>query len=184
MMEALFEWLISIIEDLWPFTEVEPWEKGVYIVNGRCRKVVGPGYFWPVTPLISWVHLEPVSIVPAILGTPMMSVMTRDGQQVTYSVCCMVRVTDPVLALTEIDDYEDTTKEIVTAVTAEAIGMMSSETVHELRRTELAKRLVPKLNKEMNWFGVECEDLWFTNLVPGVKTFRLLQDEALTGGSW
>jgi regulator of protease activity HflC (stomatin/prohibitin superfamily) len=164
-MEALFEWLISIIEDLWPFTEVEPWEKGVYIVNGRCRKV-------------------PVSIVPAILGTPMMSVMTRDGQQVTYSVCCMVRVTDPVLALTEIDDYEDTTKEIVTAVTAEAIGMMSSGTVHELRRTELAKRLVPKLNKEMNWFGVECEDLWFTNLVPGVKTFRLLQDEALTGGSW
>jgi regulator of protease activity HflC (stomatin/prohibitin superfamily) len=183
-MEALFEWLINLIESFWPFSEVEPWECGVYIVNGKCKKVVGPGYLWPVTPWVSIVHLEPVSVVPAILGTPMMSVITRDGEQVTYSVCCQVRVVDAVAALTQIDDYEETTQELVAAVTAEALGMMSSETVHELRRTELAKRLVPKLNKELNAFGVEADDLWFTNLVPGVRTYRLLQDEALTGGSW
>jgi regulator of protease activity HflC (stomatin/prohibitin superfamily) len=183
-LEALFEWLISLIEDLWPFSEIEPWENGVYIVNGKCKKVVGPGYFWPVTPLISWVSLEAVSIVPAILGTPLMTVTTSDGMTVTFSVTVMVKVVDPISAIKDIDDYEETTQELVTSVTSQAIGLMDSESVTELRRSELAQRLVGRLNTALSKFGVECSNVWFTNLAWEIKTFRLMQDEALTGGSW
>ncbi len=181
-MEALFEWLISLIEELWPFRQIEPWEKGVYIVNGKCRWVVGPGYAWPVIPWF-W-HLEPVSVVPAIVGTPLMSVDTADGVKVSFSVTVMIRVVDPVDALTKIDSYDETTQELVTSITAEAIGMMTADKVKDLRRTELARRLIPRVNKKVEDFGVECIDMWFTNLMVGSKTYRLLTDEALTGASW
>jgi len=181
-VEALFEWLIGLIQEFWPFRQIEPWERGVYIVNGKCKWVVGPGYAWPLVPWF-W-HIEPVSMVPAIVGTPLMSVDTADGTQVSFSVTVMIRVVDPVDAITKIDEYDETTQELVTSITAEALGMMTEERVNDLRRTDLARRLIPKVNKQTQKFGVECIDMWFTNLIVGGRTYRLLTDEALTGASW
>lgn len=181
-MEALFQWLIGMLETLWPFRQVEPWEKGVYIVNGKCKGVVGPGYTWPVIPW--FIHVEPLCIVPAPLGTPLLNVFSSDGMQVSFSVCAMVCVVDPIAALTKIEDYRESTQELVTAAIAEGVGMMEADRVTELRRTELADRFIPKINKQLAEFGVECQDLWFTNLGVEVRTFRLLMDEALTGASW
>ncbi len=152
------------------------------IVNGKCRWVVGPGYAWPLIPWF-W-DIEPVSVVPVPLGTPLLPVFSSDGVSVSFSVIAMVRVTDPVAALTKIDDYTESTQELVAAVVAQALGMMSAEKVRDLRRSELAKRLIPKVNKELASFGVECSDMWFTSLVVGIRTYRFLTDEAITGASW
>ncbi len=181
-MESLFGWIISFVEELWPFRRVEVWEKGVYLVNGKPKWVVGPGYAWPIVPWF-W-HLEPVSIVPAIVGTPLMSVDSADGAVVSFSVTVMIRVVDPISALVNIDSYDETTQELVTSITAEALGMMTADKVKDLRRTELARRLIPRVNKQTQKFGVECIDMWFTNLMVGTRTYRLLTDEALTGASW
>ena len=63
-------------------------------------------------------------------------------------------------------------------------NLLKDNKITGLRRTELAKRLIPKLNQKLGEFGVECSALWFTNLGVGIRTYRLLTDDALSPASW
>jgi regulator of protease activity HflC (stomatin/prohibitin superfamily) len=181
-MTELGKFIVALLQKLWPFRRVQPWERGVYIVFGSVPGTVGPGYYWPVIPW--FIEVEPVSMVPAPVGTALMTVTLADGSAASFSVIAELQVTDERKALLNVDDYEESAVELVAAICAEQVARSTEEDLAADRRHEVMAPLADKINSRLGRFGVRCNDLWFTNLVIKVRTFRLLIDNALTSTSW
>ena len=102
-MSELGSFIVKLAKDLWPFRRVEPWELGLYIVFGHPMGIVGPGYYWPVLPW--FIHVEPVTVVPAGAPTPLQTVTTEDGRKVTFSGIALLQIYNVRAAILNVENY-------------------------------------------------------------------------------
>lgn len=179
-MNDLLQTLIAVLQYSWPFRAVESWERGVYFVFGYRWRVVGPGR-WPIVPF--FMDVRPVSIVPAVLGTPLLTITLRDGRTLTFSAAATVCVTDAWKAF-EVDDYDETTRELVGARLAEKLAEVDAARVDPDNRRRLMGDLIRWLNDETKEYGVAVRALRFTNFSVNLRTYRILTDTAVAADAW
>jgi len=180
-MGEFLQTLITILEYAWPFRPVEQWEKGVYYVLGRAKKVVGPGR-WPVIPF--FMDVIEVSIVPAPLRTPLLNVSLKDGRVCSFSAQAVVQVTDASAALNNVNDYQESTQELLGSIVADRLSRAEAGKVDPENRTELLRTLKQALERETLPFGVAIRAMRFTNFVIMPKAYRFLTDTALDASGW
>jgi regulator of protease activity HflC (stomatin/prohibitin superfamily) len=173
--------LITVFQYLWPFRAVEQWERGVYYFFGRAFTEVGPGR-WPVIPY--FMDVMGVGIVPADIGSPLLTVTTVDGNTLTFSVAATVQVFDATKAANEIHDVQSTTLERLGALCAARLAEVSPERVAPDNRRRLLGDLKRHVNAELGVFGVRVNALRFTNFGVNLRTFRLLTDTAMVSSGW
>jgi hypothetical protein len=159
---------------------VESWERGVYFVLGKRWKVVGPGR-WPVVPF--FMDVRAVPIVPGPLGTPLQNITLTDGRAVVFSAVATAVVVDPWKAF-DVDDYAESTQELVAACIAERLMDVESTRMDREKRNRLIADLIRWVNGETMQFGVAVQAIRFNNLLFNVKTYRILTDTALASTSW
>lgn len=180
-MADLARFLLELIQTLWPLREVSAWSRGVRFWINRPRGTVGPGIYW-VVPYLG--DVRDVPVVPAVITTPLCTITLSDGQTCTYSLSATVVVTDPVAALCEIDDYTETTQELLTSIPAEALADMSASRLQPEARGRLLAALRTRVNTELRRYGVEVTALRFTNFALGLRTLRLLTDAPAPSRTW
>ena len=197
-----FEAIIDFISEFWPFIVVEEWEQGVPQVFGRVQK---PGWLswvadrvhmpfraknealipglYVVVPWFS--HVEPVDIVPAPIGTPMLNITLKDGKTtLSFSVTAVVSVSNPILAVTRVDDYEESASELITAKLAEKLAEVDTSRCDPENRKRLLSDLLRWCNDETGQYGVKVHSLRFTNFAFNQRAYRLLTDSALGSSAW
>jgi len=179
-MTNFLQTLLVALEYAWPFRAVEAWERGVYFVLGKRWRVVGPGR-WPVIPFFMDVRAVPV--VPGLLGTPLQNITLADGRVVVFSAIATAVVVDPWRAF-DVDEYTESTQELVAACIAERLMDVGSTRIDKERRNRLIADLVRWVNDETMKFGVAVMAIRFNNLLFNVKTYRVLTDKALASTSW
>lgn len=184
-------WVQSVIEFLerfWPLVKVDHCERGTLYVLGKARR----SYLWikqPLNPavyaIIPWfMEITTVSVVPTPISSPLLNITLRDGRTLSYSVTAIVRVTDPWKALNEIDDYTESTAELVASRVSEKLAEVDGSRVDPENRKRLLTDLKRWINDDTNAFGVEVVDLRFTNFAINQKAYRLLTDTALSSPAW
>ena len=196
-IEALWD----ILTEFWPFVVIEEWEQGVPQVFGRVQDTgwlswvadqlyvpfrakngaLVPGLYF----VIPWfTHIEPVDIVPAPIGTPMLNITLRKGKTLSFSVTAVVSVDNPILAVTRVDDYEESASELITARLAEKLADVDEGRVDPENRKRLLVDLLRWCNEETSQYGVKVHSLRFTNFAFDQRAYRLLTDSALGSTSW
>ncbi|HET6576476.1 MAG TPA: SPFH domain-containing protein [Fimbriiglobus sp.] len=179
-MSDLIRLLIEIWAAVWPFRLVRSWQQGVWFVCGRYWRTVGPGC-WPVVPF--FMELRPVEVVPSIWATPLQAITLRDKRALTYSAMVTVRVEDPAAALNLVDEWPESTLELVSGQLSETLAEVDPEGFDDpsyKKRANLMERIREAADAETRKFGVRVEKVRFNNFAVGVRTVRLLIDRATT----
>lgn len=165
--------LIAVIKFLWPFRIVHQWERGGYLVCGVWKREVGPG-LKVVIPWFCDVMTAPV--VPALVGCAREDITTQNGTTLSFAATATARVVDVRLALTEVDDYHESTQELIGSFLAEQLGEADAGRLTPEKRKALFRTLQNKLAAEAAEWGVEITKLRFNSFVTNVPTFRLLTE--------
>lgn len=179
-MGDLLRIVLDSIEFLWPFRQVQPWERALYVVCNRWTWEIGPGVYL----MCPWfVDVKPFSVATAIVGTPRLDVTMKDGTTLTFSATACARVVDGRLALYTAEEFKENAQELLASVLAEKIAEADPERFVPEKRGRLFTSLLGQLQREGLEFGVEFTKLRFTNFVHNVRTYRLLQD-TYPAASW
>jgi len=81
-METLFQFLIGFFWQLWPFSRINPWEKGLLIELGQWTHPLEPGVFWRF-PLVQ--EIEVFHAYGRWLDLPNQPLLTADGYPMDVS---------------------------------------------------------------------------------------------------
>lgn len=168
--------ILDSIQFLWPFRIIKAWESGNYYVFGRYWRTLGPGCY-PVVPWFTDVHEVPV--VPAIVETARQDITLKDGTVLSFSASAWACVVDVNLAVNTVDDYHQTTQELIRAVLADKLAEVAAERLRPEGRGRLLSDLRRWVDEEARQFGIEISKLRFTSFVTNARTFRLLQDSGV-----
>jgi regulator of protease activity HflC (stomatin/prohibitin superfamily) len=172
-MGDLFRAIIDSIHYLWPFRTVSQWERGGYYICGHWWKEVGPG-LKVVCPFFT--EVITAGVVPALVSTGREDITLADGKTLSFSAMATLRVTDVKTALNEIDNYHESTRELIGSFLAEKLSEVDTVRLTPEKRGAYVSLLQRQLAKEAAEFGIEITKLRFTSFVLSVKTIRLLLD--------
>lgn len=169
--------LIDAAQFLWPLRLVEQWEVGVCYVFGRYWRTVGPGAYF----VIPWfMEVRSVGIVPAIYTTPLQNVTLRDGRALSFSATITVQVEDAAKALNDVDQWPETTVELLCGMLSERMADVEPTRLDPARgkRDRLLEELRTDADDQTQVFGVRVKAIRFSNFTVGIRTYRLVMDKA------
>jgi regulator of protease activity HflC (stomatin/prohibitin superfamily) len=166
--------IIELLKSFWPLVIVQAWERGEYYVCGKHWRSVGAGLKL-IVPWFCEIYVVPIRSTP--ISTPRMDLTLRSGNNISFSSTAVVRVTDAKKAVNDIDDYKESTQEIIAATLADRHVRVKEERLDPENRAGLLRDLRGWVNEETGVFGVEAESVRFTTFVQGARTYRLLADQ-------
>lgn len=165
--------ILDSIQFLWPFRIVQEWERGGFYVCGRWWREVGPGLY----PIVPWfTAIREISVVPAIVSTGRQDITLADGMLLSFTASATVQVINLNLAVNSVDNYTETTQELVSAVLADKLARVSSDRLDPEKRSALMRSLRDAVAAEAATFGIEVSKIRFTTFITNTPTLRLLQD--------
>ncbi len=177
--EPLFQLIVEIIKTLWPFRIVEQWERGVYVRFSRpARKmwrdnlVLKPGIYI-VLPF--WADVMTISVVDDPIVLTKQDFTLDDGTPVIVQAGAMLRVTDPMKALFEIEDYEQNATELTEAAVGKQL-VTADKSVFDTgqRRSGLLRRIASDADSRTAHYGVQIREVWFTSFSLALMTGRIV----------
>lgn len=176
MISELLTILVQIVTLLWPIRIVEESERAGRFYCGHWWKEVGPGWYWNVP---FFMDVKPLSIAKGIVATPRLDIPLSDGNRLTFSVSSTCRVVDVKLALLAMDDYKETTVELLSAVVADKLMDVDAERVkNPEKRGRLFADLKRWVQEEATEYGLEMTRVRFTSLIVDAPAMRLLGEQA------
>ena len=92
-----------IVDNLLPFTVVNPDEQGVVIRRGRYVRTVDAGVYW-TTPLID--EIQTITVTPQVIDLPDQVIEIKQNPHV-ISVSVEYSVEDAKKAMLEVQDYDE-----------------------------------------------------------------------------
>ena len=192
---------IDWVGELWPFQQVDQWERGVMFFLGRVVDAGwlswiadllhlpfrdGSGHLLPgLYAFVPWfMDIATVDVVPVPIGTPLLNITLTDTKTLSWSATYIVRVFHPKNALCEVDDYQESTGEIITSRISEKLAEVDATRIDPEKRKRLLADLLRWVNDDTREFGVEVRAIRFTNFAIDQKAYRLLTDTALGEIAW
>lgn len=180
-MPDLIRALVDLLQMLWPFRLVWQWQRGVYYVCGRSWRTVGPGV-WPSVPW--FMDVRAVNVCPGIYQTPLQTVTLRDGRLLSFSATATAEVEDPVAVWNKVERWTETTVELVSGLLSDRLADADPARFDPAPgvRAELVEELRAAADAETARFGVRVRAIRFANFALGVRTYRLLNEQATIKG--
>lgn len=167
--------IVDFLKEAWPLRHVQGWEQGIFTLLNKPRRVLGTGV-WPVIPLL--MDVRAVSVVPAVVRGGRQDITLADGTPVSFRVTAEVQVVDVIKAVYDVDQYTETTQEMLEVVTAQSLGEEDLESFSTARkRSGFLRRLATTLNAETLRFGVQVHSVGFRDFTLKLKTYRLLSGD-------
>jgi len=153
MVEVLVPIGIGLIALLWSSLKVlREYERGVVFRLGRLKGAKGPGLIFLVPLGIDRMVKVPLRIVA--LDIPPQDVITRDNVSVKVNAVVYFRVSDPVRAVMEIEDYLFATSQLAQTTLRSVIGQAELDQL--LAERERFNDLLRKIIDEgTNAWGIE-----------------------------
>lgn len=180
-MPDLVRLLLELLQTLSPLRLVWQWQRGLYYVCGRYWRTVGPGC-WPVVPWL--VDVKPVGVVPAIYNTPLQTVTLRDGRALAFTATITAEIENAAEAWNRVERVAESTVELVAGILADRLADADPGRFDPApgKREVLIEELRAEADRATAEFGVRVRAIRFANFVLGVRTYRLLGEQAAVKG--
>lgn len=170
-MNALFEFLKTLLDAAKPWAVIEPWEQGVRVRFGKHIKAVGPGVHFQI-PFFDAFHAR--DIKPRVINLPNQTVRTSDKRVLTVSAAMAYHIMDILKTYIEVFDHEESLINLAMGLVAKFVASHPAE---ECTVETMQVDVVKELRREAKKWGIEVNHLYMTDLAE-VKVLRLLQDGA------
>src|SRR3954471_23746042 len=151
-MEALFAIpLLAVAYVLAGIRILRQYERGVVFTLGHYTGTKGPGIIF-IPPLVA--HMKRVSLRVVATDVPAQDVITRDNISVKVNAVLYFRVSDPGLAILEIQDYLYATGQLAQTTLLSVLGQVDVDELLADRRkvNELLRQIIDELT---DFWGVE-----------------------------
>lgn len=179
-MGELVRLVIDCIAYVWCIRLVQADERAGRFYCGHWWEEIGPGWYWNVP---FFMEVKALSISKGIVTTPRLDIPLSDGNRLSFSASATCRVIDVKLALLAMDDYRETTQELLSAVIADKLMDVDAERVtNPEKRGRLFSDLKRWVQDEATEYGLEMTRVRFTSLVVDAPVMRLLNDNG--GTQW
>lgn len=176
-MTDLIRLIVEIVQLLFPFRLVSPWERGVFYVFGRTWLTVGAGCY----PVLPWfMDIRKVLVKPQPWPIPLQGITLRDGRHLTFSATATLTVFDPVAALENVAEWQESSMEKISGLISDELAVVDTQRFEPSygKRSNLIEELRKKANEMTSEFGVRVDKIQFPNFLIGVRTYRLLVERA------
>src|SRR5258708_19402062 len=127
------------------------YERGVVFPLGHYTGTKGPGIIY-VPPLVA--HMKRVSLRVFATDIPAQDVITRDNISVKVNAVLYFRVSDPMLAIIEIQDYLYATGQLAQTTLLSVLGQVELDELLADRR-KLNEILKPIIDERTELWGIE-----------------------------
>ena len=130
---------------------LKQYERGVVFLLGRYTETRGPGLaFLP----LGFYQMKRVSLRIVALDVPAQDVITRDNISVKVNAVLYFRVSDPALAIMEIQDYLNATSQLAQTTLLSVLGQVELDELLADRRkvNELLKQII---DERTDFWGIE-----------------------------
>ena len=140
------------------------WCKGTWVTEMKSGN-----WYW----IIPWFQEHEVcSTKTQVVDIRAQSVWTDDGHNITIGTSVRYYVSDPMKALLEVHDYDQSLQNIVLGVVCKYVGIHSLEALKEVS-VELTELLLKEVREQSKGWGLKIQDVCITDF-GNAKNFRLL----------
>jgi regulator of protease activity HflC (stomatin/prohibitin superfamily) len=153
-------------------TIIQPYEQGLWIVLGRYRKRLNPGFNW-VYPLIS--EVIRMDLRTQVLDVPRQEVITKDNSPTNVDAIVYVRVIDPEKAYFEVVNYHVATISLSQTTLRSVVGDMELDEIL-YNRDFINTKLRDILDEATDAWGVKVEAVEIREVDP-VGTVKEAMEE-------
>ena len=150
------------------------YERGVKFFLGRYRGTVGPGLV--VIPAI-FASMRRVSMRVVVLDIPPQDVITRDNISVKVNAVLYFRVTDPSLAVIEVQDYLGATAQLAQTTLLSVLGQVELDELLADRRkvNDILKQII---DERTDFWGIEVSAVEIKDVLLPDKMRRAIARQA------
>ncbi len=153
-------------------TIIQPYEQGLWIVLGRYRRRLNPGFNW-VYPLIS--EVIRMDLRTQVLDVPRQEVITKDNSPTNVDAIVYVRVIDPEKAYFEVVNYHVATISLSQTTLRSVVGDMELDEIL-YNRDFINTKLRDILDEATDAWGVKVEAVEIREVDP-VGTVKEAMEE-------
>jgi regulator of protease activity HflC (stomatin/prohibitin superfamily) len=160
-MQALIDFIIRNLLQLWPIARVYSWQQGMRVRRGVIREELGPGLHW------RWWFIDEVNTWPATqqaLDLATASITTTDGVAVSISANVAYRMISIRLMWLHVWNTQKTLGQLVLGEIATQCAQRAWAELRDQRVT-LESSLVTAINARVIPWGIEIDRVHLTDLV-------------------
>lgn len=169
----MFDKLIDLISEWFdkinPFVIIRAYQNGVYLRNGKFRKVLLPGLHYKV-PFIDEVIEQ--HVVMTTMSLPAQSLYTTDKQNIVVKSIVKYRIADVKVFVLEVFDATDVISDITQAIIKK---LVVSRALEECISHDLDTDITKKVREKAKSLGVEIQQVTLTDIAP-IRSYRLIND--------
>ena len=152
---------------------VQPWEQGLWIVLGKFRGKLNPGFNW-VYPLVS--QVVKLDLRTQVLEVPRQEVITKDNSPTNVDAIVYLRVLTPDKAFFEVTDYRHATIALAQTTLRSIIGDMDLDEVL-YNRERINTRLRDILDEATSNWGVKVESVEIREVDPVGRVKQAMEEQ-------
>lgn len=153
-------------------TIIQPYEQGLWVVLGRYKKRLNPGFNW-VYPLIS--EVIRLDLRTQVLDVPRQEVITKDNSPTNVDAIVYIRVVDPEKAYFEVVNYHVATVSLAQTTLRSVVGDMELDEIL-YNRDFINTKLRDILDEATDAWGVKVEAVEIREVDP-VGTVKEAMEE-------
>lgn len=171
---TLVEWIGQNVAELMPFRVVRPYQRGVRFTRGIYPTTLAPGWHWFV-PIYQTIEI--VGVAEDSINLPTQTIMTRDGQPLTFSGAILYRISDPVAYWCAVQDAQNSLRDKAMLFLARRLRRRTfAQAVRLQHRTE--ELLRGELSEKSGRWGIEICDVGLTDFSTA-RPYRIYNDAPL-----
>ncbi len=152
---------------------VQPYEQGLWIVLGKFRGKLNPGFNW-VYPLVS--QVVKLDLRTQVLEVPRQEVITKDNSPTNVDAIVYLRVLTPDKAFFEVTDYRHATIALAQTTLRSIIGDMDLDEVL-YNRERINTRLRDILDEATSNWGVKVESVEIREVDPVGRVKTAMEEQ-------
>jgi len=150
------------------------YERGVLFFIGRYKATVGPGLV--IVPAVV-ARMRRVSLRVVVLDIPPQDVITRDNISVKVNAVLYFRVSDPSLAVIEVQDYLGATAQLAQTTLLSVLGQVELDELLADRRkvNDILKKII---DERTDFWGIEVSAVEIKDVLIPEKMRRAIARQA------
>ncbi|MBW3582399.1 MAG: SPFH/Band 7/PHB domain protein [Euryarchaeota archaeon] len=152
---------------------VQPYEQGLWIVLGRYRHKLNPGFNW-VYPMIS--QVIKLDLRTQVLDVPRQEVITKDNSPTNVDAVIYIKIIDPEKSFFEVANYKLATVALAQTTLRSILGDMELDEILYNRDT-INTRLRDILDQATDGWGVKVEAVEIREVDPVGRVKAAMEEQ-------
>jgi regulator of protease activity HflC (stomatin/prohibitin superfamily) len=153
------------------FMAVFPYERGVFLRMGKCKRTLEPGLYFCL-PIID--EIQKLDVTPQVINLPNQSITTKDGKTLAVSGAIEYSISDPQKALLEVQNFDASLQNLSMGIIGQYIKQRTYEECIKLDGLE--HQVIEGIrNRAIDW-GLKVTKFWVTDLAQH-HVYRLMTQD-------